>query len=130
MVYFIVEFARENGLSQPAAPRGRENHPPVILPVNITKEGLFKLYMAACVEAGHHHVQLTSFKDTWKAVCPHIQVSKPRSDVCHECEIGRKEVAHAKGEEEILALTESLTEHINRSKEGQEFYNKCRSCIT
>ena len=125
IVNFLVEYARENGFPQPAAPRGRDNHPPLILPASITKDGMFKLYEMACTEAGHHHVQCTCFKDTWKSVCPHIQVSKPRSDVCHECEIGRKKVAAARGEEEILALTDSLARHINRSKEGREYYNKC-----
>ena len=125
IVNFIVEYARENGLPQPAAPRGRDNHPPIILPASITKEGLFKLYEMACTEVGHHHVQCTCFKDTWKSVCPHVQVSKPRSDVCHECEIGRKEVGYARGEEDTLALTESLARHINRAKEGREYYNKC-----
>ena len=89
---FLVEYAREGGLTQPVAPWGRDLHPSVLLPASKTKEGIFQLYVAACSDADHPHMKLTAFKNTWLSVCPHIQAPKPRSDVCHEYERSRKEV--------------------------------------
>ena len=96
-----------------------------LLLASLTKEEIFKKYIEGRTKASHSHMQLTAFKDTWRQVCPRIQVSKPRSDVCHECEVGQKSVAAARGEEDTIAATEALTAHIKRTTEGHKYYNSC-----
>ena len=54
----------------------------------------------------------------------HIQVSKLSSDMCQECELGRKEASAARGEKDTVAATDALALHIRWASEGRECY-KC-----
>ncbi|XP_062600192.1 uncharacterized protein LOC134261812 [Saccostrea cucullata] len=48
VVNFILGYAEEHGLPQPAAPRGRDDEPPIFLPCNSTKKAIHGQYKSAC----------------------------------------------------------------------------------
>lgn len=105
-VFFCVEwlmwYSDINGLPMPAAPRGKDDDAPVLLPSSLTKKDLHKEYLQACLEAGTRQLSLTSFKNIWTNVVPHIKIINPRDDVCHKCELLRKKVADPVTEMEKL----------------------------
>jgi hypothetical protein len=112
VVEFIKNYADETGLPQPAAPRGRDNIPPIFLPCDATKKGIHAEYVEICTETGTKAVSLTVFKSTWSNCLPHIKIASPREDVCASCEKMRVAVMDARAETEKLEATVALRDHI------------------
>ena len=75
--------------------------------------------MHRCWPSSH---EADGIKSTWQSVCPHVQVSTPRIDMCHE--LSRKEVSAARGEEETVVATEPLGLHVRWASKGWEHYSK------
>lgn len=111
-VNFLLRFAETNGIPQPAAPRGRDEDPPVFLESTLTKKDVHSRYNVAAVDAGVRELRISSFKGIWSHCLPHIRICGPRQDVCHKCEVMRKKVADAVEEASKLAAATALTEHI------------------
>ena len=121
VVMFLKNHADENGLPMPAAPRGRNEIPPVYLPAYETKASIHKQYVTSCAESSH--VGLTLFKNIWQHTLPHIQIMKPRSDLCFKCQKHRENISNAHTEDEKLAATAAFTEHIQQARKEREYYN-------
>ena len=95
VVQFLRSFADENGLPQPAAPRGRPDIPPIYLPSSMTKKSVHKSYVESVSEDGGRLVKIGAFSEIWKSCVPHICIATPRHDVCATCEKFRKEIMNA-----------------------------------
>lgn len=80
VVKFIAAYSVENGLPQPAAPRGRDNIPPVFLPACMTKKGIHAIYAQGCQETDARTVKIRSFVGIWSQCIAHIKVSFPYFD--------------------------------------------------
>ena len=127
MVKFITSYATEYGLPMPAAPHGRDNHPPIYLPASETKLVVFNKYVEACnsYTPVRKSVGLTLFKSIWLSCLPHIRLMEPRSDVCHKCDNFRKLIMDSVTEEDKLEHTEAYNNHVRKSRQEREFYNAC-----
>ncbi|KAK3086019.1 hypothetical protein FSP39_012256 [Pinctada imbricata] len=112
----------------PAAPRGRNEIPPIYLPSYETKTPVHKQYVISCGES--RHVDLTLFRNIWQHTLPHIQIMKPRSDLCFKCQQHHEHIPAAVTEKEKLAAISAFTEHIQQAQNERDFYNLCGTCIS
>ena len=101
-------------MPMPAAPRGRNDIPPVFLPAHETKDHVYKMYVDSCGD--NRHVKLTLFKMIWNHCLPHIQIIKPRSDLCHSCVKLREVVSAARTDNNKLVATRAYMDHIEIRK--------------
>ena len=123
VVKFLKQYGVVNGMPMPAAPRGRNDVPPVFLPAYETKDHVYKMYVESCGD--NRHVKLTLFKMIWKHCLPHIQIIKPRSDLCHKCVKLREAVSAARSDNDKLVATRSYMDHIETFTAERNFYNEC-----
>ena len=112
LVDFLIRYADLYGLPMPAAPRGRDEDPPIYLPSSLTKTELHKSYVAACQDTDTRALKITSYKDIWRHCVPHIRISSPKDDVCQKCEMTRKAIADAVSENDKLEAATTLRTHI------------------
>ncbi|XP_070539002.1 uncharacterized protein [Ptychodera flava] len=129
VIKFLEQYAQENGIPMPAAPRGRDGVPPVYLPSSVRKEDIYKQYVDSCkaCSPSKQCVGLTTFKGVWSSCAPHIQKMNIRTDVCSKCEKFRQKIMYAVSEEEKLTLTSEYNDHVCCAKARREFYNECVS---
>jgi len=123
-VDFLVRYADVNGLPQPAAPRGRDNEPPIYLPASLTKYAIHKEYKEECARQEIRCLGLTSFKGTWSQCVPHIKISTPRDDVCQKCELLRKKIKDAVSDRDKLDAGNAFTSHVTHAQEERVFYKE------
>ena len=119
---FIMTYADDYGLPQPAAPRGRDEDPPVYLPASHTKKHVYEIYKNASPDK---FVGKSSFYDLWKKLLPHIKISTPKDDACFKCESHRKAVEDARSEEDKLEATRAYLTHIEEARREREVYKTC-----
>uniref|UniRef100_A0A8W8JM56 Uncharacterized protein n=1 Tax=Magallana gigas TaxID=29159 RepID=A0A8W8JM56_MAGGI len=83
VVQFISSYADDFGLQQPAAPRGRDDTPPIYIPSDTTKKDVHDKYVESC--PNDRHVRYSTFCNIRNQCLPHIRIAKPRDDVymCH-----------------------------------------------
>ncbi|XP_070543678.1 uncharacterized protein [Ptychodera flava] len=129
VIKFLEQYAQENGIPMPAAPRGRDGVPPIYLPSSLRKEDIYKQYVDSCkaCSPSKQCVGLTTFKGVWSSCAPHIQKMNIRTDVCSKCEKFRQKIMYAVSEEEKLTLTSEYNDHVCCAKARREFYNECVS---
>ena len=106
VVNFVRNYACVYGLPQPTTPRGIDNLPTVFLPVSNTKTDIYNEYVASC--GSGRALRLTSFKYIYATCCPHIQIAKPREDVCISCERHGQAIMDAQDDEEKLETLEEI----------------------
>ncbi|XP_053389671.1 uncharacterized protein LOC128552653 [Mercenaria mercenaria] len=124
-VQFLLNYASEEGLPQPAAPRGRGEKAPVYLPSKNTKQSIHQEYVTACSQIEKQYVGLSTFKDLWKRCVPHIKIAAPKDDVCKTCEDFRQDIQLARTEDEKLSATEKYHNHVLQARKEREIYREC-----
>ena len=124
-VQFIANYADEFGLPQPAAPRGRDDTPPIYLPSSKTKMDVHDTYSRSCEEASVRVISLSTFRKLWINCLPYIKIATPRDDVCATCEKVRKEIMGAVTEESKLEAAAKMTEHVVIAQQERDLYNQC-----
>ena len=124
-VQFLVNYAVEEGLPQPAPTRGRDGVLPIYLPASYTKFLIHKEYVKACSVGGKRNAGLTTFKDVWNTCLPQIKIMNPRDDVCSKCENFREEISQARSEDAKLSATESYHQHVLVARAERAVYEKC-----
>ncbi|XP_053407975.1 uncharacterized protein LOC123547720 [Mercenaria mercenaria] len=122
---FLVNYAAEEGLPQPAPSRGRDGIPSVYLPALNTKLSIHKEYVTACVQNDKRSVGLTTFKDVWNRCVPHIKIMSPREDVCKKCEDFRQEISLARNEDDKLSATGKYHQHVLDARSERAVYEQC-----
>ena len=120
---FLKQYGVVNGMPMPAAPRGRNDIPPVFLSAHETKDHVYKMYVESCGD--NRHVKLTLFKMIWNHCLPHIQIIKPRSDLCHNCVKLREVVSAARTDNDKLVATRAYMDHTGTFTAERNFYNDC-----
>ena len=110
-VDFLVAHLDLHGMPMPAAPRGHDEAPPVYLPSHLTKKDIHEEYCRACDEASIRKLGLSSFKGVWKNCTPHIKIVPPQEDVCHRCQLFKKQISDAVTEPEKIESTTALRNH-------------------
>ncbi|XP_062609447.1 uncharacterized protein LOC134271226 [Saccostrea cucullata] len=50
-VQYLINYASQHGIPQPAGTRGRDTEPPVFLPCSDTKDALHKQYVESCAQS-------------------------------------------------------------------------------
>ncbi|XP_062614900.1 uncharacterized protein LOC134276644, partial [Saccostrea cucullata] len=124
-ILFLKRYADQFGLPLPAAPRARDNTPPVLLPCSESKMSIHMKYKEACLETGSPYMELTTFKGAWNSCVPYIQFIKPKTDLCKTCHDLREDISGAFGEEVKLQLTQRLLLHVKEAKRERDFYKLC-----
>ncbi|XP_053392666.1 uncharacterized protein LOC123542687 [Mercenaria mercenaria] len=124
-VQYILSYANEEGLPQPAAPRGREDEAPIYLPSSDTKQSVHSEYVKRCMEAEKRYVGLTTFKDIWKNCLPHIKIASPKEDVCKVCEDCKQDIKLAMSENDKILATQKYHNHVLQARKERELYVEC-----
>lgn len=124
-VQYVVNHAEEFGLPQPAAPRGRDDTPPIYLPSDTTKKAVHQMYVRSCEEACVRAVGLSTLKKIWLNCLPHIKIATPKDDVCGTCEKIRKEIVDSVTEESKLEAANKMRDHVLLAQKERELYNNC-----
>ena len=125
-VNFISGVASTYGLPQPAAARGRANTAPTFLPASKHKKAVHDEYVQAMQAAANAGiVPYHQFTRLWSKHLSHIVVSKPRSDVCHICDLLRMKARKPKTEEETRTAGDALSAHLDLATAERNYYNKC-----
>ncbi|XP_061178380.1 uncharacterized protein LOC133187022 [Saccostrea echinata] len=124
VVNFILGYAEEHGLPQPAAPRGRDDEPPIFLPCNSTKKAIHGQYKSACDTDDVRKVEYHTFTNIWNSCCSHVKICGPRFGVCHKCELLRKRVLDARSEEDKLEALREFQNHIDIAQKERYLYKK------
>ena len=124
-VLFIKRYADEFGLPMPAAPRGRDSTPPILLPCSDSKSSVYDKYKESCEEAEKIHVGSTVFYEVWNSCVPHIEFIKPKTDLCKTCFELREDIAGAVNECDKIELTQKLVTHLEVSRQERDFYKTC-----
>ena len=96
----------------PAAPRGRNDIPPVFVLAYETKVHIHSVYKDSCLACDKRPVGLTLLKNIWLHTLSHIKIIEPRSDLCFACQKRRDNISSAATEEEKLQATCAYMEHI------------------
>ncbi|MES9881925.1 MAG: hypothetical protein ABW185_13685 [Sedimenticola sp.] len=127
VVQYITNYAEEFGMPQPAAPRGRDNTPPIYLTSQTTKKEIHEKYLIGCAESENdcREVKSSTFNNIWRQCLPHIKIATPRDDVCAVCEKIRKEIMDAVTEDEKLSATNKMKDHIVCAQSERDTYNRC-----
>lgn len=127
VVQYISNFADEFGMPQPAAPRGRDNTPPIYLTCETTKTDLHAKYVQTCNDGveTRRALKKSAFNNIWKQCLPHIRIATPRDDVCAICEKLRKAIMDAITETEKLETSEKMKDHIMSAQRERAVYNDC-----
>lgn len=125
VVQYLQNYATQNGIPQPAGPRGGGPEPQVYLPCSDTKEAIHKQYTEDCGMTGLRALGLASFKDVWLKCTPHIKISNPRTDVCHLCEKHRNAIIReAFGDAEKLEATINFPDHLQMAAREKRAYQE------
>ncbi|XP_033764064.1 uncharacterized protein LOC117345170 [Pecten maximus] len=123
VVKFITRFADQFGLPQPAAPRGRDDIPPVYLPGKESYKTVHQQYAEAYGSKDDNRVlSETTFRRIWHRVVHHVKFMTPRTDVCHKCEQFRDLIQQSRTEEEKLSATEAFSDHIKSAQRERDHY--------
>lgn len=125
VVNFLQSYADDQGLPQPAAPRGRDGIAPIYLHSSNTKRAIHSIYESSLQEQNVRRVKLSAFCQIWQSCLPHIIIASPRHDVCATCEQCRKNIVDAVTEEAKLQLTTRFQNHVLHAQAEREFYNDC-----
>ena len=67
VIQFVVNYSERYGTPQPAAPRGRDNDPPIYLPCDTLKKHVHDQYTEYCAQSGNRAFKFETFcKKVWK----------------------------------------------------------------
>ncbi|XP_070576723.1 uncharacterized protein [Ptychodera flava] len=126
VVQFLIRYADEKGLPMPAAPRGRDDHPPIYLPSCDTKAEVYDRYTESCQQSDPPRMAVgeTTFRNIWSSCVPHIKRMEPRTDVCPKCEAFRQSIQYATSESDKLTVTTEFSNHILSAQSEREFCNE------
>lgn len=124
VVKFVKHHAEVFGLPHPAPLHGRDGMPPVFLPASQNFKSVHRMYVAACQPLEMKAVGISSFRAIWHHCLPHIRFMTPRTDVCNRCELLRRDVVAAVGEDEKLAASAALTDHVLGAQREREMYKQ------
>ena len=124
-IQFVVNYSEQYGIPQPAAPRGRDNDPPIYLPCDTLKKHVHEQYTEHCAQSENRALKYKTFCKVWKNCVGHIKKTSSRDDVCATCERIRKEITDAVTEPEKIAAAEKLRNHNLDAVKERELYNQC-----
>ena len=69
---FIISYSDTYGMSQLAAPRGRDDIPPIFRQSSVTKKAVHDLNRQSCEDINVRVVSLRVVYDIWNQCCRHI----------------------------------------------------------
>ncbi|XP_060576229.1 uncharacterized protein LOC132733584 [Ruditapes philippinarum] len=121
-VKYILSYANEEGLPQPAALRGRDDEAPIYLPSSDTKHSVHSDYVTRCTEVGKRYVGLSTFKDIWNNCVPHIKIASPKEDVCKACEDCKQDIKLAQSENDKIDATLKYHQHVLQARKERDLY--------
>lgn len=67
-------------------------------------------------------VAYSSFSSIWPQCLPYVRFIKPRADICHHCEVLRRQVSSAVSEAQKLAANRSFIAHLEEAQMEQDYY--------
>ena len=83
---FINENDTENALPLPGRLPNLPKKTVLLLPSDKKVADIHILYNESATQTGYRPICLKTFRTLWNDLCPHIQISKPSTDLCHECQ--------------------------------------------
>ena len=120
---FLQQYAKVNGLPQPAHPNGRAGQPLLYLPASKKrKECTGSIYECACTSTNEKPVGYRSFRNIWRSCLPWIHFMNPRTDVCYRCELHRLKVKNTHNESEKEESLKRFSDHLEAAKLERDFY--------
>jgi hypothetical protein len=77
VVNFISNYADANCIILPGRHPGHKRFDVKLLPSQIAKSEVHRMYQAAMTEAGQRAIKISAFRQLWKQLLPHIVPTKP-----------------------------------------------------
>ncbi|XP_030833175.1 uncharacterized protein LOC115920747 [Strongylocentrotus purpuratus] len=126
VVTFITNFADTQGLVIPGRISGVKSSDPRIrlLPTNQTKASVWRSYETELASKNdqrvakglppHRSAKQTTFLNVWRRYCPFVITSRPKIDLCWQCQKNNSAVYQSANltEEDKLGRIQTQTEHL------------------
>ena len=97
---FIINYARNNALPLPGRYPGFRDHSILLLESHVTKKSMHDLYVSSCMQANKRSLQYSLFCNLWSKLTPYVVISKPRTDLCTECQQNNFRIIRSANQEE------------------------------
>jgi len=74
-------------------------------------------------------LSLVTFRKTWRQLCPHVVVAKPRTDLCDTCQTNTNQILRASNTDDAnkMQTIAEAHQHLARAAEQREHYQTCIS---
>ena len=122
---FISEYATENALPLPGRLPNLHKKTVLLLPSDKKVADIHSIYNDSATQTGYRPVCLKTFRNLWNQLCPHIQICKPSTDLCHVCQkysVSLNESGKL-NEDQKQDLLDKYGSHVNRAQ-GQRTHYK------
>ena len=122
---FIENIAETHALPLPGRLPNHKDRA-MLLPSDMPKSRVYRDYVKACEMKNSAPVGRTKFYTLWKATLPHIDIMKPASDLCFDCQQLMSAIAksgHLPEDEKTERLRKAEA-HLKLAKSERDLYNK------
>lgn len=131
VVSFIKNYGETFGLPLPGRMPNERDTKAIKLPSADTKKRVYEKYCKAMSEVESSRiVGLSSFKNIWLKLVPHISPMKPSSDLCDTCRLNVRKIQRCVNtNDNDIAKSKALQEandHLNDAKIQRSYYNEWR----
>ena len=121
---FIEEYAVENGLPLPGRMPNCPDSTVLLLPSDKSVADIHSLYQESAEKAGFRQVSLQTFRTRWKELCPHINVTKPATDLCFVCQVflTKLNTSGRMSEEDKEGAAKQYSDHLELARKQRLVY--------
>ena len=135
LVTFIDNIAQAHAMPLPGRLPNHRDDRALLLPTDLTKAKVFRMYLDSCASQQTKPVGRTKFHTVWTSLRPYVCTMKPADDLCLECQTLCKSMTNTGhlSEEQKEERVKAYTDHLDEAKQERQNYNDqiamCRDTI-
>ncbi|XP_055076286.2 uncharacterized protein [Misgurnus anguillicaudatus] len=125
VVDFIKNYAEDNAILLPGQQPGHKYCHVKLLPTHVSKASVWRLYVKSAKELGERAVCKTSFKALWNRLLPHIKSSRPRTDLCWQCQSNTEQLIQSANlpDDRKSEAVKKQQDHLSLVQKERDQYN-------
>ena len=123
---FIETFADNHALPLPGRLPAHKDYKVMLLPSDMSKSAVYRLYSKSCEAGGLHCVSRRTFTSIWGELCPYIVAMKPATDLCFTCQQNSSLLMKSAAMPDSVKsqrLHDAQT-HLDKARTQREHYNE------
>ena len=126
IVSFLKNYAEKNALPLPGRLPNFINAQVLLLPSDKRQADIHQIYVEASGKSNVRSASLSTFVRTWKDLCANIVLSKPSTDLCHQCQKSSFQISNSGSLDEVnkLELIDAYTMHVKLAKQERDTYRE------